>query len=158
MGMSKSSLYHYFPTKEALFVVLADETLRREAELFDALTATEQPPLERMEKLLDAIVAMLDEWAVVGPLLIDFLQEPHGRRRMRETLARARAALARLIREGQHARLFRRGTPEALATTVLGCLDGLLLQELIDPGVTRGTVRQTAREMLLTALRRESAP
>src|SRR5512147_1118532 len=109
LGMGKSSLYHYFPTKEALFTALADETLRREAELFYALVAAEKPPLERMGELLDAIVGMLDEWAAVGPVLVDFLREPRGRRRMRETFARARAALARLIREGQRTSVFRTG-------------------------------------------------
>jgi AcrR family transcriptional regulator len=158
MGVGKSSLYHYFPTKEALFATLADETLRREAELFDALAAAGTPPAERLRGLLDAIVGMLDEWAAVGPLLVDFLREPRGRRRVRETFARARAALARLIREGQRTGDFRKGAAEALATVVLGCLDGLLLEELVEPGITQGTVRSVAREMLVAALRRENAP
>ena len=157
MGMGKSSLYHYFRTKEALFATLADETLRREAELFDVLAAAGTPPAARLRALLDAIVGMLDEWAAVGPLLVDFLREPRGRRRVRETFARARAALARLIRDGQRTGAFRTGAPEALATVVLGCLDGLLLEELVEPGITRGTVRSAAREMLVTALRREKA-
>lgn len=158
MGIGKSSLYHYFPTKEALFATLADETLRREAELFDDLVTAATPPAERMRALLDAIIGMLDEWAAVGPLLVDFLREPRGRRRVRETFAHARVALARLIREGQRSGVFRRGAPDALATVLLGCLDGLLLEELVEPGVTRGTVRGTAREMLLAALQREVMP
>jgi AcrR family transcriptional regulator len=157
MGVGKSSLYHYFPTKEALFAALADDTLRWEAELFDALVAADAPPGERLRGLLDAIVGMLDEWAAVGPLLVDLLREPRGRRRLRETFAAVRRALARLIRDGQRARVFRAGAPDALATVVLGCLDGLLLEELIEPGITRGTVRRTARDMVLAALRREAA-
>ncbi len=158
MGVGKSSLYHYFPTKKALFASLADETLRREAELFDALAAGATPASERLQALLDAIMGMLDEWAAVGPLLVDFLREPRGRQRARETFARARAALARLIREGQRTGAFRKGAPGALATVVLGCLDGLLLEELVEPGITRGAVRRMARDMLVTALRREKAP
>jgi len=158
MGVGKSSLYHYFHTKEALFAALADETLRGEAELFDRLVAEDTAPPERLRGLLDAIVGMLDEWAAVGPLLVDFLREPRGRRRVRETFVRARVALARLIAEGQRAGTFRRGKPEALATVVLGCLDGLLLQELVEPGITRGTVRKAAREMLVAALHLETKP
>jgi hypothetical protein len=77
---------------------------------------------------------------------------------MRETFARARAALARLIRDGQRTGGFRRGQPEALATVVLGCLDGLLIEELLEPGITGGTVRSAAREMIVAALRRENRP
>jgi len=158
MGVGKSSLYHYFPNKEALFAALADETLRREAELFEAVAAAGPSPQERLHGLLDAIVGMFDEWAAVGPLLVDFLREPRGRRRMRETLARARAALARLIQDGQRTGSFRDGEPQALATVVLGCLDGLLLEEIVEPGVTGGRVRTAAREMLVAALQREKAP
>jgi hypothetical protein len=47
-------------------------------------------------------------------------------------------ALARIIRAGQREGSFRFGSARALATTVLACLDGLFLQELVEPGCTRG--------------------
>ncbi|MFI5395027.1 MAG: TetR/AcrR family transcriptional regulator [Candidatus Binatia bacterium] len=155
-GMGKSSLYHYFPTKEALFNALADHLFRHEAELFDALAASPRPAAERLRTLVDAIAAMLDEWSKTGPLLLDFLREPRGRRRVRETFRTARAALARLIKDGQRAGQFRPEAAPALATIVLGCLDGLFLQEMVEPGATGAVANTTIlREVLLAALRPE---
>jgi TetR/AcrR family transcriptional regulator, transcriptional repressor of aconitase len=137
-GMGKSSLYHYFPTKEALFSALADDFLRQEADVFAATASLAEPAAARLWRLVDAVDALLDAWTRVGPLLVDFLREPRGRRRVRETFRAARTALARLIRDGQRDGVFRPGAPQALATVVLAGMDGLFLQELVEPGSARG--------------------
>jgi AcrR family transcriptional regulator len=153
-GMGKSSLYHYFPTKEALFATLADELLRHEAALFASTATSAAPPAERLRRLLDAITGLLDEWTKAGPLLVDFLREPRGRRRVRENFRAARAALVRLVKDGQRAGLFRAGRPEALAAILLGCLDGLFLQEMVEPGCTRAAASgPLLREVVMAALR-----
>ena len=155
-GMGKSSLYHYFPAKEALFTALADDLLRHEADLFAALRAAPGSPAERLQALLDVITGLFGEWAKVGPLLVDLLREPRGRRRVRDTFRTARAALTRLIHEGQEMGLFRKGPPEALAAVVLGCMDGVFLQELVEPGCMRDTaIPGVLRETIAAALRPE---
>jgi TetR/AcrR family transcriptional regulator, transcriptional repressor of aconitase len=155
-GMGKSSLYHYFPTREALFNAIASDILHHEAALFESLVDRGGPATERLRLLLDAITAMFDGWAEAGPLLIDFLREPRGRRRLRDTLRVARGAIARLIRDGQREGAFRRGSPDALATVVLGCLDGLFLQDLVEPGCTRqNAARDVLPALIAAALRHE---
>ncbi len=136
-GMGKSSLYHYFPTREALFAALADVFLQHEADLFTSASRGEGDALQQLRALLDAIAGLFDEWAKGGPLLVDVLRTSRGRRRVRETFQTARRALSQIIRRGQRAGVFRTGSPIALATTVLACLDGLFLQELVEPGCTR---------------------
>ena len=154
--MGKSSLYHYFPTKEALFTALADDTLRHEAEVFRSVVSASSPAPERLNHLLEVVTGLFAEWAKAGQLLVDFLREPRGRRRVRETLSAAREAITQLIRDGQRARVFRSGSPEALANVVLGALEGLFLQELVEPGVTRRAPTNAAlAEMMMAALRRE---
>ncbi len=148
-GMGKSSLYHYFPTREALFSALADEILRHEAELFRSLASQEGSPRHRLRTLVDGITALFSDWAAAGPLLIDFLGEPKGKKRLKKTLDTARDAIAEILREGQRTRDFRRGSPEAMATILLGCIDGLFLQELIAPGSTADASRgRLLHEML----------
>lgn len=150
-GMGKSSLYHYFPTKEALFAALADDLLRHEAELFESVATAAQPAAERLRALLDTLTGLFDEWAKAGPLLLDFLREPRGRRRVRQTFRAARAALARLVKDGQRAGCFRAGAPQAFSALLLGCLDGLLLQEMVEPNVTRAAASGTFLYDVLTA-------
>lgn len=136
-GMGKSSLYHYFPTKEALFAALANAVLQQEDTLFAGAARDGTDARVQLRTLIAAMAGLFDEWAKVGPLLIDLLRAPRGARRVRETFRTARRALARIIRKGQEEGCFRRGSPTALATMVLACLDGLFLQELVERGCTR---------------------
>jgi AcrR family transcriptional regulator len=135
-GMGKSSLYHYFPTREALFDALVDGFLRHEAALFADAARAGGDAQAQLRVLLDAMAGLFDEWAKVGPLLVDVLRAARGKRQVRETFRTARRALAQIIRRGQREGRFRAGSPAALATTVLACLDGLFLQELVEPGST----------------------
>lgn len=152
-GMGKSSLYHYFPTKQALFNALVDDLLRHEAGLFEAVLSAPGTPSERLQRLLDALAALFEAWRQAGPLVLDVLGTPRGRGRLQETLRAIRIALAELIRDGQQAGVFQEGPPEVLSTLVLAVMDGLLLQELLDPGVARSTAVETAmREAVLGIL------
>ena len=155
-GMGKSSLYHYFPTKEALFAALADAFLHHEADVFARSARDRGDARTQLRFLLEAMTSLFDEWARVGPLLLDFLQAPRGRDRVRDTFRAARGALARIIRAGQREGSFRSGSATALATTVLACLDGLFLQELVEPGCTRGA-RGDLHDSVARLLRRGGA-
>ena len=154
--MGKSSLYHYFPTRKALFTALVEETLRQEITLFESTDTSALPPPERLDALIDGVTGLFAEWSKAGPLLVDFLRDSHGRRRMRETLDAARGAVAALIRDGQKSGHFRRGAPDALATVVIGAVDGVFLQEIVERGSAGGAPTYKAlREMMAAALRRE---
>ena len=155
-GMGKSSLYHYFPTRDALFTALADGFLRHEATLFADASHAGDDARAQLRALLEAMVELFDSWTKVGPLLVDFLCTPHGRRRVRETFRTARGVLARIVRRGQREGVFRPGAPAALATMVLALLDGLFLQELMEPASTAGA-RAALHDAVARLLRRGSA-
>lgn len=156
--MGKSSLYHYFPTRKALFAALVEETLQQEVSLFESADAPDLPAPAQLDMLIDRVTGFFEEWSKAGPLLVDFLREPHGRKRMRETLDAARGAVAGLIREGQRTGHFRRGSPDALATVVIGAVDGVFLQEIVARGSAGGAPTYRAlREMMAAALQREGS-
>ena len=131
-GMGRSSLYHYYPDKDALLGDLLTETLESERALFRRCLRGEGDTLERLHALLDASVAMLDDWAAVGRMLLDF-RLSNGTR-FGAYFEEIRQELARALREGQA-----RGEvdpaldPTAAAATLIGAIDGLLLQHFLDP-------------------------
>ena len=92
-GMRKSSIYHYFAGREALTAALVDSLLGRERELFAEAAADSAPAGQRLDHLVDSLTALLSQWSEAGMLLLDFVREPRGRRRMRDTLRAARGAL-----------------------------------------------------------------
>jgi AcrR family transcriptional regulator len=148
-GMGKSSLYHYFPTREALFAALVRDLMERETATFDEIISMPRPALERLRQLLDALASLLDGWADAGPLLLDCLRETAGRGALRRTFRKVRGSLAQLIRDGQREGAFAAGDPEALAAAMLACMDGPLLLELFEPGSGRSPA---VRELLARAV------
>jgi AcrR family transcriptional regulator len=156
-GMGKSSLYHYFPTRDALFEALLQDLLGREAAMFDEVLAAEGTPSQRFDALIDGITDLIDEWVKAGPLLLDCLRDERGRRALRDTLRRVRKALAQLIADGQASGDFRRGDPVALATVVIGCLDGVLLLRLLEPTSHRTSLAVELRHLLRAGLEKRGS-
>ncbi len=74
-GLSKSSLFHHFPSKAALYCSVLDGVLRRlEARIVPAM-AGEGAPLARLEAGLDELISALAEQATTARLLLRALFE-----------------------------------------------------------------------------------
>jgi AcrR family transcriptional regulator len=131
-GMGRSSLYHYYPDKAALMRDLLREVMSEEEAFFAAAVQGEGTPLQRAERLAANLVGMFEEWAAVGRMLFDLrLRETRG---FRPFFRRIRDHLASLIAEGQRlGEMDPRLDPAMGASTLIGTIDGLLLQHLVDP-------------------------
>jgi len=137
-GMGRSSLYHYYPDKSSLVRDLARDLLAEEEALFAAALRSAGTPLQRIERLTGGLVDMFASWSAVGWMLFDL--HALDTRRFRAFFRRIRADLAALIAEGQQAgEIDARLRPEAASATIIGMLDGLLLQYLLDPQALRTT-------------------
>ena len=131
-GMGRSSLYHYYPDKDALLGDLMAETLRDEAALFRASLRGEGGTQERLHRLMDSCVAMLDEWAAAFRMMHDFRLRDASR--FAGHLREMREELAECLRQGQQlGEVVASLDPESAAATLIGAIDGLLLQHFLDP-------------------------
>lgn len=131
-GMARSSLYHYYPDKQSLVRDLVRTLLREEAALFAAALGGDGSVLERIEALGRGFPQIFAEWSKLGTMIFDFWSRDA--KRFRPFFRRIRRDLTRLIEAGQA-----RGEVDPMldtglaAATVIGVIDGLLLQQLIDP-------------------------
>ncbi len=154
-GVGRSSLYHYYRDKSALVGDLVASLLADEERLFNQAAAGEGPPLARIEALVGDLVGLFEEWSVVGRALLELRSLE--RARFRGFFRRIRESLASLIAEGQ-----RRGEvapdadPALCAATLIGAVDGLLLQHFVDSRAfpDRGALRRA----LVRAVRRMLRP
>jgi AcrR family transcriptional regulator len=152
--MGRSSLYHYYPDRKALVRDLTRELLLEEEELFSSALRGEGSPLERIERLAVSLAQVFEGWVSIGRMLVDLRNLD--RVRFRRFFRTIRRDLAALVSEGQ-----KRGQidpsldPELAAATLIGTIDGMLLQRLVDPTVLSDTERiaeslvQTIRKVLL---------
>lgn len=130
-GVGRSSLYHYYPDKGALVRDLLRDLIREEETLFRAALSGEGRPLRRIERLVAAMPALFGEWARAGRLLLELRAKDA--RLFRGFFRRIRGTLAAVIREGQQSgEIDAALDPELAAATVIGAIDGLLLQDLVD--------------------------
>jgi AcrR family transcriptional regulator len=154
-GMGRSSLYHYYPDKNALVRDLTRELLAAEESLFVEAARADGSPLRRIERLGERLAAMFDDWSALGRMIFDLrtLQAARFRRFFR----RARTHLASVVQEGQRAgEIDRTLDAELAAATVIGAVDGLLLQDFVDPSAFPD--RAALSESLVHTLRKVLRP
>jgi len=134
MGVGRSSLYHYYPDKDSLVRDLTAELLREEEVAFAAAVRGEGGVCERIERLMDELTAVFDDWLAVGAMVLDLrhLSAADFRRFYRKS----RKLLATVIEEGQRSgEIDHTLDPILVAASLIGMIDGLLLQYLIDPSI-----------------------
>lgn len=133
LGVARSGLYHYYPDKAALVRDLARDLLREEEAMFAAALAGTGPVLPRIERLLRELPAGFAAWSPFARMIFDLWSRDA--RAFRPFFRRLRRDLTALIEQGQRAGEIRSAlAPELAAATVIGAIDGLLLQHLVDPG------------------------
>ena len=135
VGISKSLLYHYFPSKQAFFVA----TLEQQAGELAARVDVDRglPPAEALAAALDAFLGWVEEHAEgYGKLLVGAATHPE----VRELVEGVRAQTAERILSG----LAPAPPPPAVRAAVRGWLwfmDGVVLDWLEHGDMSRAEVR-----------------
>jgi AcrR family transcriptional regulator len=142
VGISKSLLYHYFPSKQAFF----EATLGAWAQELQDRTAPdpELPPLEQLRSSLDGFLEMVEENAVAYRNL---MESATGVPEIRDLVAEVRRVTAERILDG----LYPDGPPAKARIAVSGWLwfmDGACL----DWTRHRDVEREELRDLLLGVL------
>jgi AcrR family transcriptional regulator len=133
-GMGRSSLYHYYGDRASLVRDLVRDLLAREEALFGAAATGDASPLARLDALAAGLPGLFAEWSAIGRLLLEL--RSGDARLFRSFFRRIRRGLAKLIAEGQQSGdVAPQLDADALAATLIGAIDGLLLQHLIDRSV-----------------------
>jgi AcrR family transcriptional regulator len=145
-GISKALLYHYFPSKQAFF----QATLSQAAEELRARTEPdpELPPLEQLQRSLEAFLELIDENA---PAYRKLMQSATSVPEVNELVNDIRTRTAQRILDG----LFPDGAPAKARIAVHGWLwfmDGACLDWTEHRDLSRDELRDQLLGTLLGAL------
>lgn len=146
LGVSTGTLYHYFPSKEALFEQLVEEMaqqdiLRVATQLKNAQTLT-----ERIEAAFDFVFKNRDYFFKQTLIYTDFYQQQsrEGSKRsdvLKQIGSRVRQAIAELL-----------GIPDPyIASFVLSLIDGVILGQLYGDEETAFKAQAKLLSQMLTA-------
>ncbi|MBW2243358.1 MAG: TetR/AcrR family transcriptional regulator [Deltaproteobacteria bacterium] len=152
-GMGRSSLYHYYPDKQALLADLVREMLEQERLLFSSCLQGEGTPLARIDRLLAACARLFPEWAAFGRMILDLRLEDVAS--LGAYFGMLRDQLVDVITEGQaDGSLAGELDAPLQASILIAAIDGLLLQHFADPsalpepGVLAEALRDAAHRLL----------
>ncbi len=131
-GMGRSSLYHYYPDKESLVRDLLAELLAEEEAVFAAVAHGEGSSVQRIERLIRALMGLLEPWSAIGRVVLELRASET--RRFRGLFKRIRHHLTAAIADGQERREIDLSlAPSLTASTLIGAVEGVFLQYLVDP-------------------------
>jgi AcrR family transcriptional regulator len=134
-GLSAGAVYHYFESKEAIALALAEELLGQQVEALGVLEQ-EADPIAALTSLTDAMLSNVAEFHRAGQtfgLRVQFLAEAtHSeayRRFVSEALETVMAGLAVALRRAQAAgRVSAAVDAKALAAALVALFQGLIVQ------------------------------
>ncbi|MFI6293081.1 TetR/AcrR family transcriptional regulator [Nonomuraea sp. NPDC050790] len=142
-GIGKGSVYLYFDSRDSLLeAAFSQYTADADAVLREALEGT-GPPLERLSTLVRGILDVIAAAPDLARTLLDLWATDH----MRPAYRAYRAAIAELI--GQ----IRPGLGLPHATVIVGAIEGVVLQWLVDPEVPIADLADPVLEVLVEGLR-----
>ncbi len=160
-GLSKSSLFHHFPSKAALYCAVLERVLRRVEQHVDPAARGVGTVPERVEAVLDALIGALAEHSTSSRLLLRALFEDDDlpddglpeADTMNATLSRVLGALQALLAEGvADGSLRPASVPHTLQTligaTIYHFASGEFGEELLgEPLYAAHAVQQRRREV-----------
>jgi AcrR family transcriptional regulator len=153
-GLSKGSLYWHFRSKEEVFLGLFDSFAAVLYGEWDAAAQSGADALDVLRRECELAVEVLSADRLFLLAWAEFLNHPAARERMGQIYATARSKLTTIIERGREAGSLRPGPPaEQIAGALVGAVEGLLLQWLVDPEFELKAHFETAWEVLMGGLR-----
>ena len=154
-GVSKGSLYNYFESKRDLFHQLFLAAVAGEGEELQGQLKQGLTPSEQVEHLVNFWFQRMGYYRRIGRLFLEFWataargeQEGPLAATLRETYARHQQFVRDIVADGVRCGQFNPQTDiQAAAALILAILDGLMVQSILNVGVT-------VDEAILSALKR----
>lgn len=139
MGVTQGALFRHFPNKEAIWESVVAWVAERVMVRVGAAGEGVEDPLDALEAMFLAHVAFIAEHPGVPRLLMGQLQRPRptgASRMVKSLLASYRQRLTGRLEEGRRCGQLRPGLDlDAAAAQFIGCIQGLVVQALIDGDV-----------------------
>lgn len=156
-GVSKGAFFHYFPTKQAIFLELLEHWLADLGEHLAALRARSSTVPEGLTLMAETAQQVFEMARGKLPIFLEFLsqatRDPKVWQATISPYRRYRAFFTGMIEAGIAEGSLRRVDPEAAANALVSMAIGLVLQATVDPdGANWGAITRESVQLLLEGI------
>ncbi len=135
-GMSTGSVHYYFDTKRDLMHAAFEWNFKRSIERRRDLLESGEAPARRLRSFIESYLprdaTTVAAWRVWAELWVEALHDPDLQELNEQVYGEWRRTVAAIIRDGQAQGQFRDGDAVQLANGLVGMIDGLSLQVLMN--------------------------
>ena len=168
-GLSKGTIYWYFKNKQELFAALMEYAIIEFFAEFEVVftQAKDMKPRAAISTLFATATAMLNDNPTMASLTMDFMLQalhfPDLRHQYAEYYARYIEEVGAIIQRGIDSGDFRQVDARTAAATLIGLLDGVMLQALIGDELKlewqwqMSSILQAAEQLFLHGLLKEGS-
>ncbi|NNH73862.1 TetR/AcrR family transcriptional regulator [Nocardia uniformis] len=142
-GIAKGSVYLYFDSRDALLGAAFEQYSADSQAVVRQALAGDAPPLDRFADLVRGTLAVLASAPDHARILLDLWATDF----MKDVYREHRGTISRLLEE------IRPDLSEAHATVIVGVIEGVLLQWLVDPEVPIAELAQPILDICIDGLR-----
>jgi AcrR family transcriptional regulator len=137
-GISPGLAYHYFPSKEAIFLALVRQSVRPKEELLAIVRQIPGTPKDRLDRIVTAMLERRRKdtgfYQFFDQAMASDILPPDLREQIQRQGIAMREIIRRLIIEGQATGEIADDNPDKLAAALLACIDGLSRMAHLSPG------------------------
>ena len=167
-GVAKGTIYLYFDSRDAILLAAFEafetdlfagmrEVLETDAPALVRLRAIVRAALESVEAAPELARVVLDFWAA-GVFESDARDDGRSRIDVGKVYAKYRYLVGSLLEEGKREGTVRRDLAEETSAVIVGALEGVALQWILDPGaVSLERMAVAVLDTLINGLRERSA-
>jgi AcrR family transcriptional regulator len=136
-GLSHGLAYHYFPTKDAIFVAVVETVMEHSALMAENARDADGKPIARLRMVCESMLQAMPKNAAYVLILVEAATSravpDRARAVLRRTSRRVQTAFAALIADAQRAGEIGRGDPQMLARTLVAAMSGLSTNSAVGP-------------------------
>lgn len=152
-GLSHGLAYHYFPSKDAVFVAVVDQTMGTANEMAEMVLVESEAPLIRLHRLCELMLEGARQNPARSMIMAQVASNPdapvEARQMLRHWSCGLRTAVAEMIRQAQKSGDLAGDDPLVLARTLLAALSGLA----VDTAAEADQVDWPSADILMRLLR-----
>ena len=157
-GVAKGTIYIYFGSRDEILLAAFEKFEEELLAVVRAVVGTGEPALGRLRSVVSVVLGSMEAEPELSRVVLDFLAagafgDGKGGIDFGRIYAEYRELVARLLEEAEEEGSVRAGLPEQTPAVIVGTIEGVLLQWIVDPeAVTLGRMADPVLDVLFEGL------